>query len=95
MADSQFSKKVRELLEEQNKLLARGNPVDERWSNGIFERLLILEFNCPIPEKNRDPHLESKIKNEIETEKKDREENKLAEQGDNAPYKAVFNFDSS
>lgn len=35
-------------------------------SSGVFERLLILTFDCPIPEDKRDPHLEDKIKKEIE-----------------------------
>jgi putative DNA primase/helicase len=35
-------------------------------SSGVFERLLILTFDCPISEEKRDPHLEDKIKKEIE-----------------------------
>jgi putative DNA primase/helicase len=35
-------------------------------SSGVFERLLILTFDCPIAEDKRDPHLEDKIKKEIE-----------------------------
>ena len=35
-------------------------------SSGVFERLLMIHFDNVIPEENRDPNLEQKIKEEIE-----------------------------
>ncbi len=69
MKQSEFERKLRELVRRQRALLSRPNDVDERWHNGLYERRqhpVVTREHVPVPWRydlnyESNPHLMERL----------------------------------